>query len=252
MIRACVRLALVVAWSLAAAAATVAATLLTLGTRRAGARVGAFLLHLYSVGICRILGVRVETSGAAPTTGSCFVTPNHWGYVDVFVLASVYRGLFVSRDDVARWPLVGVFVRSGGTIFIRRERRSDARRVVAEIAERLRAGLRVTAFLEGGSGTGVDVRRFRSPLVEAATTSGAPCMPVAIRYALPSNPELDPSRAVAWTDDGLGAHIWRLMHVPRIDAHVAFLAPRTGTNRKELARQLEDDVRVAMTTCARR
>jgi 1-acyl-sn-glycerol-3-phosphate acyltransferase len=204
------------------------------------------LLRVYSLGICRILGIRIRISGRAPADRACFVTPNHWGYVDVFVLASLYRSLFVSRADVARWPLVGVFVRSGGTIFIRREVRRDAARVVAEIVERLRAGLSVTAFLEGGAGTGVDVRRFRSPLLEAAATAGVPCVPVAIRYRLPGRPDLDPSSVVAWTDGGVGAHLWRLMRVPRIDAHVEFIEPRTGEDRKRLARLLEDDVRAAM------
>jgi 1-acyl-sn-glycerol-3-phosphate acyltransferase len=179
------------------------------------------------------------------------VTPNHWGYVDVFVLASLYPSLFVSRDDVARWPIVGIFVRSGGTVFIRRESRRDAARVVEEIVDCLRRGRSVTAFLEGGSGTGVDVRRFRSPLLEAAATAGAACVPVAIRYLLPSNPDLDPSATVAWTDGGVGSHLWRLMHVRRIDARVEFLAPRTGTDRKTLARVLEDDVRAAMAAGAR-
>jgi 1-acyl-sn-glycerol-3-phosphate acyltransferase len=252
MIRASVRLALVVLWSLAAAAASVVTTILTLGSRQAGARIGPILLRAYGLGICRILGLRVEVSGVPPAAGACLFTPNHWGYVDVFVLASCCRSLFVSRDDVARWPVVGVFVRSGGTIFIRRELRRDAARVVAEISDRLRDGLRVTAFLEGGAGPGVVVRRFRSPLLEAATTSGAPCVPVAIRYRLPSNPELDPSAVVAWTDGGLGAHIWRLMHVRRIDARVEFLAPRTGSDRKALARLLEDDVRASMNADKRR
>jgi 1-acyl-sn-glycerol-3-phosphate acyltransferase len=247
MIRASIRLGLVVLWSLGAAATMVAATILTFGARRACARIGQFLLRLYGRGICLILGIRVEASGGPPAERACFVTPNHWGYVDVFVLASLYRGLFVSRDDVARWPFVGFFVRAGGTIFIRRELRRDAARVVREIVDRLRDGSRVTAFLEGGAGPGVVVRRFRSPLLAAATSAGVPCVPVAIRYRLPSDPGLDPSSVVAWTDDvGIGAHLWRLMHVRRIDARVAFLAPRTGSDRKALARLLEDDVRAAL------
>jgi len=250
MILASIRLALVVLWSLATAAASIVTTVVTIGGSRAGSIVGPALLRVYSLGICLILGIRVATAGAPPAARAYFVTPNHWGYVDVFVLASLYPSLFVSRDDVARWPIVGIFVRSGGTIFIRRDLRRDTARVVEEIADRLRSGRRVTAFLEGGAGTGVDVRRFRSPLLEAATKSGAECVPVEIRYRLPSNPDLDPSATVAWTDGGVGAHLWRLMHVRRIDARVEFLAPRTGTDRKTLARALEDDVRAAMSSGA--
>jgi 1-acyl-sn-glycerol-3-phosphate acyltransferase len=246
MIRASIRLALVLLWSLAVAAAVLAATILSLGPRRAGARFGPSLLHAFSLGLCRILGVRIEVRGGPPTRGPAFVTPNHWGYLDIFVLAALYRGFFVSRADVADWPLVGTFVRSGGTIFIRREVRRDAARVVEDVVERLGAGAAVTAFLEGGAGTGVAVRPFRSPLVQAAAAIGAPCVPVAIRYRLPADPGLDPAATVAWIDGGIAGHFMRLLRVRRIDARVEFLPARVGTDRKLLARSLEHDVRAAV------
>jgi len=246
MIRASLRLTLVLIWSLFAAAASLVATMSTLGSRGAAARYGPSLLRAYSLGMCRILGVRTDARGSLPPGRACFVTPNHWGYLDVFVLAAQYRGLFVSRADVADWPVVGMFVRAGGTIFIRREVRRDAARVVDDVGDRLRRGLNVTAFLEGGAGNGVVVRRFRSPLVQAAAATGAPCVPVAIRYRLPADPGLDPGAAVAWVDDGIVGHFWRLLRVRRIDARVEFLPPRTGTDRKQLAQTLEDDVRAAI------
>jgi len=246
MIRASVRLALVLLLSSIVAAASLLTTIATLGSRRASARIGPSLLRAYGLGMCRILGVRIDARGSPPTGRASFVAPNHWGYLDVFVLAALYRGLFVSRADVADWPVVGMFVRSGGTLFIRREVRRDAARAVDDVVDRLRRGLCVTAFLEGGSGTGVVVRKFRSPLLQAAAATGAPCVPVAIRYRLPADPGLDPSATVAWVDRGIAGHFWRLLHVRRIDARVEFLPPRTGTDRKRLARLVEDDVRAAM------
>ncbi len=246
MILASVRLVLVLLWSLAAMAAALCAVVLTLGAERARARIGPCLMQGYSRGLCTILGVAVRTDGTPPAAAASFVAPNHWGYLDVFVLASIYRGLFVSRADVADWPVVGWFARAGGTLFIRRESRRDARRVVSEIERRLRAGGRVTAFLEGGAGQGVVVRPFKSPLVQAAVAAQVPCVPAAIRYRLPRSPGIDPVATVAWIDGGFGAHLWRLMGVPRIDAHVVFGAPRIGADRKPLARGLEDDVRAAV------
>ena len=237
--------------SLIVAAASLLVTIATLGSRRARARTGPSLLRAYGCGVCRVLGVRIDARGSPPSGRACLVAPNHWGYLDMFVLAAVYRGLFVSRADVADWPVVGMFVRLGGTIFIRREVRRDAGRVVEDVVDHLRRGHCVTAFLEGGSGTGVDVRRFRSPLLQAAAATGAPCVPVAIRYRLPADPGLDPSATVAWVDGGIAGHFWRLLHVRRIDVRVEFLPARTGADRKQLARLIEGDVRAAMAADAR-
>jgi len=124
--------------------------------------------------------------------------------------------------------------------------RRDTARVGGDVEEHLRRGGCVTVFLEGGAGSGADVRPFRSSLVAGAVAAGAPCVPVALRYALPEDPDLDPGEVVAWTTDEFLAHAWRLLTVRRIDAEVTFLPPRTGTDRKRLARELEIDVRAVI------
>lgn len=195
----------------------------------------------FSRGLCAILGVRVEVRGPPPPAPA-FVAPNHWGYLDIFVLGSLYRGLFVSRADVEDWPVFGYLASSAGTLFLRREVRRDAVRVGDEIGDALRGGLRVTAFLEGGSGLGTSVRPFRSALLEAAVAAHVPCVAVAIRYELARDPGLDPSHVVAWIDGGFLGHVARLARTRRVVAHVTFLPPRTGADRKALARLLQGDV----------
>jgi len=245
VIRVWLRLAAVALWCVAATPLTLVARLVTLGRPAARARSRTFLMSGFSRGICRILGVRVETRGAPPPAVA-FVAPNHWGYLDIFVLGSVYRGLFVSRADVAGWPLFGYLAGVGGTLFIRREVRRDTASVGGRIGDELRGGFRVTAFLEGGAGPGTTARPFRSALLEPAVAAGAPCVPVAIRYTLPRDPELDPSAVVAWTDGPFIPHVVRLARVRRIVADVTFLPPRTGADRKELARLLEADVAASL------
>jgi 1-acyl-sn-glycerol-3-phosphate acyltransferase len=245
LIRATLRLAALVLWTLAALAFLLAAALVTLANRNVAARLGPALLRAYACGFCALAGIRVARTGALAPAGA-LVTPNHWGYVDIFVLGSIYRGVFVSRADVAGWPLVGVCARAAGTIFLRRELRKDTVRVGTEIARFLRAPCRVTAFLEGGAGDGTRVRPFKSALVESAVVTGAPCVPVAIRYRLPRDPDADPAVAVAWIEGHLVAHLFGMLRLRRIEADVAFLAPRTGTDRKALAKQLEADVGAAL------
>ncbi len=246
VIRACFRLLLLAAWSLVATPVALLVGLAALVRPEIAARIGPSLLALFAQGVLLILGIRPKVEGERPRPGS-FAAPNHWGYVDVFVLGALYRSLFVSRADVAHWPVLGPFSRVAGTLFIERSRRRDAARVGSEIERHLRLGRCVTAFLEGGSGRGDVVRPFKPPLLEAAAASGAPCVPVAIRYRLPRDPGSDPSECVAWVGEvTFTRHVWRLLHLRRIEAHVRFGAPRTGGDRKALARQLEEDVRAAL------
>lgn len=246
MIRASIRIALLALWCVAATPLPLLGALFTLGRPRARARVGPRLMRGFSRGICAILGVRIERRGEIPPDAACVVAPNHWSYLDVFVLGSLYPTLFVSRADVADWPVFGFLARSGGTLFLRRELRRDAARVGGEIGRHLALGCTVTVFLEGGAGTGVEVRPFKPALLESAAAAGVPCVPVAIRYRLPLDPSADPSRVVAWLDGGFLAHLSRLAGTRRIDATVAFLPRRSGTDRKELARRMEADVRAAV------
>lgn len=89
---------------------------------------------------------------------------------------------FVSKADVLRWPLLGRLVAGAGTLFIERESRRDALRMVQHMAERLQAGDRVAVFPEGTTGDGRSLLPFHPNLLQAAIAADAPVMPLALRY----------------------------------------------------------------------
>ena len=246
--RACLRLVLAAAWTAVVAPVPLVVLVASFGNRRAVAFTGPLAIRVWSAGLCRILGIRVARHGDPPARGvATFVTPNHLGYVDLLVLGSIYGGHFVSRADVATWPVIGPLARCVGTLFIRREVRRDVGVVGGEIGIHLGMRRPVTAFLEGRSGRGDDVMPFRTSLLEPAVAAGLPCIPVAVEYDMPGDPHLDSGEVVAWTgDQPFGSHVWRLLHVRRVDVVVRFLPARRGTCRKELGRLLEDDVRAAL------
>jgi 1-acyl-sn-glycerol-3-phosphate acyltransferase len=243
-----VRLILALLWTAIVGTIPLLVLVASFGNRRAVNFVGPVAMRVWSSGLCRILGIHVTRHGEPPARHvAAFVTPNHLGYVDMLVLASIYGGHFVSRADVSSWPVIGPLARAVGTLFIRREVRRDVRSVGDEIGHHLGKRRRVTAFLEGRSGRGNAVLPFRTSLLEAAVDGGMSCVPVAVGYSLPRNPELDPGDVVAWTgDQEFGRHAWQLLHVRRIDAEVRFLPARRDTDRKRLGRLLEDDVRAAL------
>jgi 1-acyl-sn-glycerol-3-phosphate acyltransferase len=71
--------------------------------------------------------------------GAKLLVANHVSWLDILAVHAVCpEARFVSKADVRHWPLLGWLVACGGTLFIERERKRDALRVVHQIAEALR------------------------------------------------------------------------------------------------------------------
>jgi 1-acyl-sn-glycerol-3-phosphate acyltransferase len=184
--------------------------------------------------VLRVFGAQVSVRGDAPHSG--LLVCNHLSYLDVLVLASLVPVVFVAKADVARWPLLGRLTRLAGTVFVRRERRSDVARVNREMQVALNAGSLVVVFPEGTSSGGDTVLHFRSSLFDAAIHSGVPATAGCIRYRMP---EGNPAEEVCyWRDMTLFSHLLNLLGRPAIEAFVAFTPVDAGDcSRKELARR---------------
>jgi 1-acyl-sn-glycerol-3-phosphate acyltransferase len=189
----------------------------------------------------RVLGVRVATMGRPPR--GAVVAPNHLGYLDILVLASLAPCVFVAKREVRAWPGFGWFARRAGTRFIDREKRADVARVAAEFAPVIEGGANLVLFLEGTSTDGRAVRPFHSSLLEPVARAGWPAVPAAIGYAVPAPHSAE--REVGWWGDmTLAPHLFKLSGLPRIDATVAWSAPVSPSpDRKALAAALHAAVR---------
>jgi 1-acyl-sn-glycerol-3-phosphate acyltransferase len=195
---------------------------------------------------CRLLGVRVSTHGTPPPAG-CLIAPNHFTWLDVIVLMGVTPTFFVSRADVARWPVAGFFARGVGTIFIKRSRAGrDLVAAGAEIVRRLSLGQSVAVFLEGTTSDGRDLLPFRPSLVETAIQAHARVVPTALLWHA-ARPGIDLQEDVGYFgDQSFARQAWRLLGLGRAaSCEVAFGEPMdaTGQNRKALAARVEAEVR---------
>ena len=71
------------------------------------------------------LGVTLEVRGT-PHPSAKLVVGNHVSWLDIIAINAVMPSRFVSKADVAHWPLVGRLVTAAGTLYLVRERRRDA------------------------------------------------------------------------------------------------------------------------------
>lgn len=133
-----------------------------------------------------VLGIRLHVQGQAQP-GAKLVVANHISWLDIVAINSVVPSRFVSKAEVAHWPLVGRLVTAAGTLYLVRERRRDAMRVLGLMAQALREGHTVAVFPEGTTGDGHEVMHFHANLLQAALDAPAPIQPVVLRYSDPSH-----------------------------------------------------------------
>lgn len=188
-----------------------------------------------------VLGIKVRRSGT-PNPGATLFVANHVSWIDILVMMSVRPMRFVSKSDVRSWPVIGWLVACGGTLFIERTRRSDARRVVHLVAEALRAGDPIAMFPEGTTSDGHGVLPFHANLLQAAIVTSVPVQAIALRFSDAREPV---SAAAAYIGDmSLMQSLWAVVSASDLTAHVVVLPtlPSQGFERRPLAERLRADI----------
>ena len=199
-------------------------------------------IRWWSAGVLRHMGLTLEVRGTA-RPGANLLVANHVSWLDIAALhAAVPHARFVSKADVLRWPLLGWLIRGAGTLFIERERKRDAVRVVHAMAESLRAGDTVAVFPEGTTGAGPVVLPFHANLLQAAIATQTPIQPAVLRYADARHAF---SAAVEYMGDtSLLQSLWRVATASGLQVHVELLPAHdtAHADRRALAAYLRETI----------
>ena len=193
------------------------------------------------------IGLDVRVIGAALPRGRRVIfAANHCSWLDIPVLGGRFEACFVSKDEIARWPLVSTVAKLGRTVFVSRQRAATGRER-DDMHGRLVAGDNLLLFPEGTSSDGGRVLPFRTSFFsiaeQAAWPEGDPplVVPISVAYdRLAGLPTGRSSRAVfAWYGDmDLASHFWQLAQWRGMRATVLVhppLDPREFASRKVLA-----------------
>ncbi len=196
------------------------------------------VFRVWGRGVCFGLGVRLSVVGEPPRDG-VFLVSNHLSYLDIPLLASQMPAVFVSKSEVADWPLIGRCARAMGTIFLVRARKRELPDVNRQIESALAAGDGVVVFPEGTSTKGDQVLPFRPSLLAPAAEAELPVRAATLRYE--TKPTDTPaSLSVCWWGDmPFGPHVAELLRLDSIDAQLEFHPePLADRDRKRLAEKL--------------
>ena len=189
------------------------------------------------------MGLDVRTEGT-PIYSDVLYVANHVSWLDILALGGAAPSVFVSKDDVYGWPLVGMLARIGGTIFIDRGSRRAARGQVDQLGIALLQHQPVALFPEGTTGDGINLIPFRPALFAsvAPPPPGIVVQPVAIDYG-PAAPE------ICWCgDEDLGTNAKKILGRPgALVCTLKFLpALPASADRKQLASQAQAAIAAAL------
>ncbi len=197
----------------------------------------------WAKGVAAIVGMRVRREGCPPSPPFVLVS-NHLSYMDIILLATQVNAFFVSKMEVAHWPVLGFLARSVNTIFVDRENRWDVPRVIEEMERVLREGHGVVFFPEGTSSDGKDVLRFKSALFDAPIRMGYPVHAVAIGYQEAKGYPPASTSICWWGDMTFPDHLYRLLQMPWFEATATFgEGVQVREDRREFARATREAVR---------
>lgn len=242
MIKAYIRIFLVIVWLFIIYSIRLLALPLMLVSRPLEARCRQWIFRTFARGTLFIVGMKVEVEGPIPARPYVLVS-NHLSAFDIFVLASVLGPIFVSHGEVAHWPIAGLITRSMSTIFIDRARLRETVRVNKLIGDMLDRNEGIVFFPESTTTEDGNLLPFKTALFEPPVQLKRPVHYASLSY---QTPEGSPSAfdVCVWRAPVtfLG-HFANVAALPSSRAIVVFgEQPICGADRKELAEELRDAI----------
>jgi lyso-ornithine lipid O-acyltransferase len=199
---------------------------------------------LWWVGFAAGMRVRVE---GRPLRSHVLFLSNHVSWLDIMVVAGATGAAFVSRDDVARWPMIGWLAKLNDTIFVDRSGRRAVKGQADALRTALSSGRPVALFPEGTTEGGHEVLPFRASLLASLfpPLDQVQVQPLAIDYG-------EAVHDIAWVDDeAAGANAKRVLsRAQSTTVRLRFLDPvdpHIYGDRKSLAAKTREEIVEALT-----
>ncbi|WP_250499876.1 lysophospholipid acyltransferase family protein [Caballeronia sp. GAWG1-5s-s] len=200
----------------------------------------------WSLKMLRLAGMKlVVHNDEARLDAGVLVVGNHVSWIDIYVINAWRPTPFVSKAEIRQWPVVGWLAQQLGTVFVQREKRSDAKRIMHELADRLVAGEMMCVFPEGTTSDGVSLLPFHANMFQAAVSASCPVQPICLMYEDARGMQ---TTAPAYIGDmSLSDSLDALLRGGPITAHLYVcdaLAP--GADRRLLASEAQAAVQAAL------
>jgi 1-acyl-sn-glycerol-3-phosphate acyltransferase len=208
-------------------------------------------VQVWATQLLRIWDIELEVRGQPVLAGATLLVSNHISWLDIVVIHATRHCRFVSKSELREWPLIGTLATGAGTLYIERENRKDAMRMVKEMARALEDGDVLAVFPEGTTGDGLDMLPFHANLIQSAIAAQAPIQALALQYVDARTHEISMAPKFVGDDTLLGS-IWRTLNVTDLKAVVNFgeADVANGRDRRAWSHDLHQKVRHLKDACS--
>ena len=191
----------------------------------------------------RVWRIDLQVNGAPPKDGPLLMVVNRISWLDILVMHAAGYCRFVAKADVQGWPVIGRMASAAGTLYIARDSRRDALRVVHHMRDALLRGEVVAVFPEGTTSDGITLLPFHANLIQAAISAHAPALPVALQFIDGRNGAMS-TAPMYIGDQTLLESVWRTLTTPGLRAVVSYGQAQSpeGRERREWAAELRRQV----------
>ncbi len=198
------------------------------------------LVTTWSWVLCKILRIRIIYHGERVATPALFVA-NHISWLDVFALLGTFHVIYIVKEEVKNWFLLGYLVKTVGNLFVKRGVADSSQQANQDLARTLTQGYNVLFFPEGTTTDGTGMKRFHGRLFQCAIQTEVLVQPIALRYPVANGLS---TVAPFIGDDTFSEHVWRVFGEKEIVLEIWFCPPIAARDKKrnELANYTHEQI----------
>ena len=199
----------------------------------------------YTKLICHLYKIKIEVHNFPDTDEPGLIVGNHMGFVDILVMHSLTKALFVTSQEMRAKPILGPITEMAGCMYVDRRNKSNIMGELRNIVNTLNDGFRVTLYPEATSHNGEMVLPFKRTLISSAAMANKAIFPYCFNFkSINGEPfTLKYRDHVCWYGDlGFFESFVRSISLKEVITEVIFLEPyypKPDQDRSEVA----DEVR---------
>lgn len=172
------------------------------------------------------LGVEVEVIGEVPNNVHGIYVGNHMSYLDIPLLMSKIPIIFIAKQELGKWPLIGSCCRLLGTVLVDRSSKKSRVQSAKLITEKILTEGENIAVFPSGTTTIDEQIEWRRGAFKISKQNQVPVIPFRLNY--------EPRRRAAYIDDDVFLpHLNQLRKKGNIKATLEFAQPRIIDNIAE-------------------
>jgi 1-acyl-sn-glycerol-3-phosphate acyltransferase len=149
----------------------------------------------WGLSVLQSFGLHLRVIGENPSENNLVLVGNHIGFLDIVVLTAVEpRAVFLSKAEVANWPVIGACAKRLGTLFVNRESSNSRAAAKLALAERLKnSNSTYLAGFPSGTTTLTEDIPWKKGLIQIAAETNTKVQVFKMKY--------NPARVCAYIDD---------------------------------------------------